>query len=309
MKTTQILIACLLTSLPCFSQYSGGENDGYTLASAFGTKLNGEIASFSVLYRSGNGDGFDTKIQNVLLSSNTLAFYNGGRGDGFSNYATVEILSGENLAIIYNGANGDGFNNQLSIPLTLNNVDVSELYKGNVGDGHALQLLADVVLQGFTTEIYNGGIADGFSTELVANVLLLGFMTDIYGGGNGDGFANLIKSENFLSGLITQLFNGGAGDGYSSELVTSSLTLDIIEEMIRLDILLFPNPASHLVQIKPPENMIIQSIVLVTMSGKEIQMPIASNNTIDVSNMADGMYIVTIFTETGAATKKLIVKK
>jgi hypothetical protein len=308
MKHIIFIIAIFLT-INCQAQYLGGSDDGNAYAFIFGTRLNGTIASFTVLYRAGNGDGYDKNTKTVLFNNNTLSFYQGGIGDGFSNYASTALLSGENLDAIFTGAEGDGFSHLVSNTTMLDGENLSILYSGKDGDGFAVNFLGDVLLQGFMTNLYEGGIGDGFAEAILPDILLIGFMTELYEGGSGDGFSSFISSGNLINGLIFALFNGGNGDGFAKDMATSSMTLDVIEELVRLDILLYPNPANHLVHLKPNEGTIIDSVELFDVSGKKIMINLSNNNTINVSNLSEGMYLLNIFTLNGHVSKKLIVKK
>ncbi|MEW4922498.1 T9SS type A sorting domain-containing protein [Algibacter sp. 2305UL17-15] len=278
-----LIILCFFSSFCSHAQFLGGTNDGDSYASIFGTQLNGSIVSYTIMYRAGNGDGYDLNYKNGMLTDNTLSFYNGGMGDGFAKYVTTDLLTGESLSTIFSGSSGDGFSNQISNTTVLKGTNLTALYNGNTGDGFAMNFLTDVLLQGFMTELYKGG--------------------------TGDGFASLISSENFLNGLMAELFNGGNGDGYASEIVSSSLTLDLIEELIKLDVLLYPNPASHIVNIKPKDGVSITSVELYDVSGKKVLIKLSNENTLNVSNLSDGIYLLNIFSENGSVSKKLIVKK
>ncbi|CAH8283788.1 putative secreted protein (Por secretion system target) [Mariniflexile fucanivorans] len=276
------LIFLLLICNYANAQYVGGKDDGSAVSPLNGSRLSGEIASFAVLYQGSSGDGFDSKTNQVLLLGSNFEIYDGSSGDGFSQKIAALTISGNKIDNLYGGNSGDGFSEDQFQSL-LNGQALSMIYQGNFGDG---------------------------SDNVTANSLFLqGFMNNLFQGGNGDGFASLLSSNNYLSGLMLALFNGGTGDGFATNTLTSALTLDIIDHLIEMDVLLYPNPASHIVNIKPNNQTNITSIELYNVSGQKMPINLSYGNTIDVSNLSDGMYLLNIFSETGAITKKLIIKK
>ena len=76
-----------------------------------------------------------------------------------------------------------------------------------------------------------------------------------------------------------------------------------------MDVLLYPNPANHIVNIKPSNAVVITSVDLFDVSGKKFFIELSNENTINVSNLSDGIYLLNIFSENGSVSKKLIVKK
>ncbi|GGG55424.1 T9SS type A sorting domain-containing protein [Bizionia arctica] len=277
-----IIIAAFLIANNLNAQFIGGSNDGSDLATLHGSKLNGNIGSLSVLYQGTSGDGHDAHSNQLLLAVNNFEIYHGSSGDGFSKDIASLTISGSNMNSLYYGNSGDGHSRN-GFQSILNGQDLSILYKGNVGDGSDYAILNSAFLEGFITSIFNGG--------------------------NGDGFSKSFQPDNYLSGLILILFNGGNGDGFAVDTFTSTFTLDLVEQLIKMNILLYPNPASHVVHLKPNEGTIIDYVELFDVSGKKIMINLSNNNTINVSNLSEGMYLLNIFTPNGHVSKKLIVKK
>ncbi|WP_460219822.1 T9SS type A sorting domain-containing protein [Psychroserpens sp. MEBiC05023] len=276
-----ILYVFLCTSL-ANAQYMGGSDDGSDWSVLNGSKLNGTIASFSVLYQGSSGDGFDAENDQLILSNSSFNIYNGRNGDGFSQHL---------------------------IALTLLGNVINDLYQGNSGDGFSIDMQQSILNGQNTTVMFLGNDGDGADNEISIGLLLEGFMSDLFKGGNGDGFASLLKPDNYLTGVMLVLFNGGNGDGFAVNNFTSALTLDVVEQLIQLDILLYPNPASHVVQLKPSDGLIISSVELYDISGKKIDAHLAEDNSMNVSNLSDGVYLLNIFSENRSVTKRLIIKK
>ncbi|MEP3836111.1 MAG: T9SS type A sorting domain-containing protein [Algibacter sp.] len=283
--TTQklfLITALLIIGNQLNAQYVGGMDDGSDHSYLHGSRLSGEIASFSVLYQGSSGDGFDKEQNQVVLSNSSFDIYHGSSGDGFSQYIAAVTVSGSNVNTLYYGDSGDG-HSQDKFQTLIDGDDLSMLFKGNTGDGADYKELSSVFLQGFMNAIFEGG--------------------------DGDGFAILLEPNNYLSGLMLTLFNGGDGDGFAVNKLTSALTLDLIEQLIEMDVLLYPNPANHIVNIKPNTGIIITAIEVYDIAGKAVHVDLSEGNTINVSSLSDGMYLLNIISESGALTKKLIVKK
>ncbi|WP_158848932.1 T9SS type A sorting domain-containing protein [Algibacter sp. L1A34] len=274
--TTLLLIANQLNA-----QYVGGIDDGSDKSALHGSRLSGEIASFTVLYQGSSGDGFDNEQNQVVLSNSNFEIYNGNVGDGFSQNVAALVLNGNALKSLYSGRYGDGYTKE-DYQTILNGQNLSMLYSGNIGDGAT-----------YTTK---------------ENLFLKGFMLQLFNGGNGDGYASLLSSNNYLNGLMLTLYSGGNGDGFAVNKLTSALTLDLIEQLLEMNVLIYPNPASQIVHIKPDNGVTITSIELYDVSGKKMFSELSNENTIDISNLSDGIYLLNMFSEKGSVTKKLIVK-
>ena len=72
----------------------------------------------------------------------------------------------------------------------------------------------------------------------------------------------------------------------------------------------YPNPAHSTINIKIDKLIGIGSIVITDLYGKQLkQQPLSVGiNTIDVSHLAKGMYMVTTITEQGKQTEKVFVE-
>lgn len=278
-----IIIFTLATFSLVNAQYTGGKNDGSTRSSLNGSRLSGEIASFTVLYQGNSGDGFDSNSNQILLSDSNFRIFDGSYGDGFSKNNSILILNGNTLSDLYRGNFGDG-HSQDTFQALFNGQDLSILFKGNIGDGSDFGKLSSVFLEGFILAIFQGG--------------------------SGDGSASSLEFNNYLSGLMLMLYNGGKGDGYAANSLTTALTLDIIDYLVENEIILYPNPANRTVNLKLSKSIKILEIFLYDTSGKKLNVELTKENTFDVSNISDGIYLLTILSESGTEDiKRLIVKK
>lgn len=67
----------------------------------------------------------------------------------------------------------------------------------------------------------------------------------------------------------------------------------------------YPNPADDFLKLNLPQHVQVEKATLTDMTGKEIEASI-SNNTIDVSRFTTGVYVLTLTTNEGFATRKIV---
>ncbi|MBO3099830.1 T9SS type A sorting domain-containing protein [Gelidibacter pelagius] len=83
-----------------------------------------------------------------------------------------------------------------------------------------------------------------------------------------------------------------------------------IEDYDASAFLIFPNPANHIVTLYSNNNQAITAVELYDVTGKNIGIELGPNeNSLNVSHLSDGIYILRLLSETGSVTKKLVVKK
>ncbi|MEW4922496.1 T9SS type A sorting domain-containing protein [Algibacter sp. 2305UL17-15] len=82
-----------------------------------------------------------------------------------------------------------------------------------------------------------------------------------------------------------------------------------IDEFGANNVSVLPNPATHSATIYSNNNQRVNSVELYDVTGKKMFGELSNENTLNVSNLSDGIYLLKIFSETGSVTKKLVVKK
>jgi hypothetical protein len=120
------------------------------------------------------------------------------------------------------------------------------------------------------------------------------------------------------TGLLTAKANGtvivtataadGGGAKATKTITISNQTIGINEVNLTNKITVYPNPASNTLTIKTINNLTIQQLQLLDITGKVIAQ--FNNQTeIDVSAMANGMYLLQIQTLNGSVVKQVVVNK
>ncbi|MFD2551958.1 choice-of-anchor J domain-containing protein [Bizionia sediminis] len=91
-----------------------------------------------------------------------------------------------------------------------------------------------------------------------------------------------------------------------------SNTLSTLETNSRLNpINLYPNPAKHNVTISNPKNTVLYKAIITDVTGRivkrfNLQESTESSKTLDISNLSAANYFITIESQEGSVTKKLI---
>ena len=82
-----------------------------------------------------------------------------------------------------------------------------------------------------------------------------------------------------------------------------------LEEFMLLDITLYPNPASEVVNITTESNA-EKTVKVTTLAGKVVSAYSTSEKIIrlDVNNLITGVYVITIEMDNAKASRKLVIK-
>ncbi len=109
--------------------------------------------------------------------------------------------------------------------------------------------------------------------------------------------------------------NNTNGNGATSgdEVVTATLEVQpslSAESVFSQSFKMYPNPAKNTFKLNLPQNITTAQVVVFDVMGRSLtqQTVSESNNTIDISMLQSGNYIVSIATDLGIATKKLVKK-
>ncbi|MFC7358430.1 T9SS type A sorting domain-containing protein [Jejudonia soesokkakensis] len=92
----------------------------------------------------------------------------------------------------------------------------------------------------------------------------------------------------------------------SQTLFSENCSLGITEVALQEAVILYPNPASNVVTIKTV--LPIDSIDLFDSHGKKISTEFVENKTIDISNLASGVYFLKIISGNDILHKKLLIE-
>lgn len=113
--------------------------------------------------------------------------------------------------------------------------------------------------------------------------------TTIVGSGGAQNTGGVQRTgEAITSTIATQTFSGGTE-------TTLCLTLGVNEVTEQQSVSIFPNPAQNFLIIQTQK--IINEISVYNVLGEKVTIPQVSTNTLDVSNLAQGIYIIKVISD------------
>ena len=120
---------------------------------------------------------------------------------------------------------------------------------------------------------------------------------DSYGDGISGGYIRVYDASNTMILSIT-------GTSFASEVNAMIYvgTVNIEDEALQ-DMLIFPNPATELINIEGSAN--IQQVELYNLQGQRVAMETGNVRTLSLNGLSAGMYIMKVTTDNGTATYKV----
>lgn len=110
-----------------------------------------------------------------------------------------------------------------------------------------------------------------------------------------ENFANIYAVywvQNYATKEVLQSGKVGAASAIKEQLLSNG------------EVLVYPNPARNIINIE--SNNEIKEIVVYNLLGQKIKQYHSAVNTIDISDIANGIYVINITTDKGVTTKKFI---
>ncbi|MDQ7916940.1 T9SS type A sorting domain-containing protein [Mesonia sp. MT50] len=96
----------------------------------------------------------------------------------------------------------------------------------------------------------------------------------------------------------------GFTNHYVMNLVTDATLA--VDSAIASQISMYPNPVNNVLNISVPSSIQIEGATMYDILGKGTQVEVSANNTINTSSLASGVYLLTINTNEGNITKKVV---
>ncbi|RMA57117.1 T9SS type A sorting domain-containing protein [Ulvibacter antarcticus] len=101
------------------------------------------------------------------------------------------------------------------------------------------------------------------------------------------------------------IFNNAAGCNSVPE-VEAQCDLTIADVDLSKQLSVFPNPASEMLFISASEGITVKKATIYSLLGAELM--VTSEDSVDVSNLSEGIYIIKINTNQGTITKKVLIE-
>ncbi len=233
--------------------------------------------------------------------------------------ATTGIVTGKSAGTAtfrYTVTNTDGCSAFASYNITVNAIPAVPTIQyatgtsnPQTGTGGAFCLGKTFTVKGYV----NGSVPATGNLWTSSNTLV---MTVAPGSGTSDGFVSLVGTG---SGSITYKYTNPFGC-YNSRSITGSVVNTCFAKGVNTvsneplsssrAFTMYPNPARSIVNLQVDKLVGNGQIVIADLYGKQVKTQTLSmgNNTVDVSNLSKGFYLVSILSSEGKTTKKLIVE-
>lgn len=218
-----------------------------------------------------NGDLTFTLYSNVLPSNN------GSFGD-LNNDGFVDSFTGSN--IYYNDTNSNHW-------LTINTVGVES---NRNGIGARIAVTSDLGSQ--IREVRSG---EGFR--------LMSTLNTHFGFGTDTEIATIVVT--WPSGIIDTLENVSVDQTIT---IVEGSTILGLEDNLVTNLILFPNPTSTVINLSSLNNFVRPEYSIYDVQGRRVSHSSLNSQSIDVSTLANGTYILKVYDESHVKTQKFIKK-
>ena len=111
--------------------------------------------------------------------------------------------------------------------------------------------------------------------------------------------------------VVAPYFAGNIGTYLLDIQITRTATSDIDDVELNNQISIYPNPAKDILTVESGE-LKIDKIEIFDLTGKTLlttHYSLLTTNSIDVSNLSNGIYLLQIYSDMGVLNKKIIIKK
>lgn len=152
--------------------------------------------------------------------------------------------------------------------------------------GGTLQMEAHVLPTYADDDTYTWSVTNGTGSASINTAGLLTALTD--------GTVTVTATANDASGVT----------GSAVITISNQGSVGINEQNDMNSLTIFPNPATHQLNLKFKEG--IEKIVIRNIEGKAIKTVVPTNNTIDISDLSKGIYLLLIQTEKGQTITKFV---
>ena len=150
---------------------------------------------------------------------------------------------------------------------------------------------------GTTVNVNIPSTANNGQTRL--RVLL--YQDDLYTGTNGPNGPATPCTNVTING-IPEVLAVGETEDYTINIVDNLSIDDFNHDQFSI----YPNPAQNVINIESKDNLNIESVKIVDLSGKLIIEKTQNTNQVDIVNLSNGVYIVEVASEGRIYKKKLI---
>lgn len=162
--------------------------------------------------------------------------------------------------------------------------------------------------QGLTIDAANNIYVSDTSNQKIRKITPTGEVTTV--AGSTAGFANAIgTAAKFYNPVGISLDNAGnllVADSGNHKIRKITTPLTVVQNASDSEINVYPNPVSTTLTIKTDHHMAIDKVVIKALSGKIILVQTQHFETIEVEPLAQGMYLLEVYSRDEKFTTKFI---
>jgi len=225
-----------------------------------------------------------TSLNLKNLSTSTLTSFN---STGNPNLACIEVDDVADATANWTAIDATSSFN-LDCIILVNSITVS----GQAGatlittNGGTLQMIADVLPANADDATYTWSVTNGTGS---ASIDASGLLT-----ASSNGTVTVTATANDASGIT----------GSTVITISNQSSAGINDQAALNNLTIYPNPAKTSISIESSEE--VESIVFINLTGETVKTIVSPANAIDISDLANGIYILRVQFKTGFVNSKLI---
>jgi hypothetical protein len=256
-----------------------------------------------------SGSGWDT---NTSTNIDNIAY-------DFDNNGFIDVLGGGNKIMFNQG-------NSTFAPVSYTGISVGAV--GDLNNDGFLDILNGSTIR-YAVPNANNWIKIGLN-GIQSNSNGIGARVEIYGAWgkqirdirSGEGFKYMSSlNAHFGIGTATAIsqikikWPSGVVDVINNPTINQKITISEgsspmkIDEITASKFMLYPNPASDVITLLNTDDLIVTKLSILSADGKLVKKVTLSNQTFSVSELSNGMYILSIETEDGKKYAEQFIKK
>ena len=127
-----------------------------------------------------------------------------------------------------------------------------------------------------------------------------------------DVFDDIVSTINVKGGgtvyfMVSPYFTGNTGTYLFDVNITRSPNTSIGESSVNERLVVYPNPVKDLIYFNA-DNLNVDKVNVMGITGSTVEMSV-KNNSIDMSDFSNGVYIIQFITSEGIINKKVVIQK
>ncbi len=229
----------------------------------------------------------------------------------YSNPITVQLKAPGITPDVYevNNTLAQSFNMPVSFQGNLAKYSTggSNCHNGNDYDFYKIVLPANYnyVVNARLHDSYSSGNGNVYSLDAIVS-----YSTD--GTTWSDVFDDIVSTINVKGGgtvyfMVSPYFTGNTGTYLFDVNITRTPNTSIGESSVNERLVVYPNPVKDLIYFNA-DNLSVDKVNVMGITGTTVEMSV-KNNSIDMSDFSNGVYVIQFITSEGIINKKVVIQK